>query len=193
MSLPCWAGRMGCGDTCWAETSPWSRAQFLSNLPSLLLCLTPGMQAPGPEQRIPRTEPGTRERLLLGTRDAATLFWPGTCFLRELFSIFHSLLWSPLSCLTQMTAERVWPLLFFFLLGHCLVPCGGPRPRGSLQLPSLPPGSEGVRVAPRGWVGRWKKAASSEPAAISWRLPKGISLGVAILRREASLFVAQHE
>lgn len=113
MSLPCWAGRMGCGDTCWAETSPWSRAQFLSNLPTLLLCLTAGMQAPGPEQRIPRTEPGTRERLLLGTRDAATLFWPGTCFLRELFSIFHSLLWSPLSCLTQMTAECVWPLLFF--------------------------------------------------------------------------------
>lgn len=36
MSLPCWAGRMGCGDTCWAETSPWSRAQFLSNLPSLV-------------------------------------------------------------------------------------------------------------------------------------------------------------
>lgn len=83
--------------------------------------------------------------------------------------------------------------IVFFLLGQCLVPCGGPRPRGSLQLPSLPPGSEGVRVAPGGWVGRWKKAASSEPAAISWRLPKGISLGVAILQREASLFVAQHE
>lgn len=142
MSLPCWAGRMGCGDTCWAETSPWSRAQFLSNLPSLLLCLTAGLQAPGPEQRIPRTEPGTRERPLLGTRDAATLFWPGTCFLRELFSIFHSLLWSPLSCLTQMTAERVWPLLFFFA-GALLGALRWPTAEGQPPAPRFAPWQRG--------------------------------------------------
>lgn len=141
MSLPCWAGRMGCGDTCWAETSPWSRAQFLSNLPTLLLCLTPGMQAPGPEQRVPRAEAGSRERLLLGARDAATLFWPVTCFLRELFSIFHSLLRSPLSCLTQMTAERVWPLLFF--AGAVLGALRWPTAEGQPPAPQLAPWQRG--------------------------------------------------
>lgn len=71
---PCGAGQAGWAAGTGAELRhhPGVVLRSPSDLPAVPPCVTTGMQAPGSEQCIPRTEAGSRERLLLGAQDAAT-------------------------------------------------------------------------------------------------------------------------